>query len=254
MQNRGLVFGAGILLALAGAAIAPFSLASAQEDPRIAQAAQHAKACEGGNAEACYQRGRLAYMFPNRRSEQLRYYERACAADHADACFGAAEIWETGPDRNPDKAKYRELMRKACSLGNRAGCGSYAMMAAYGREGPVGYADAKWAFDKSCALSRGTPFESCDGDKLIAEAKSRAEDRERLLARAAALPASDPPKTAKIDTTITEDMYAPDTGRRSNARDTSRSGYTDCIKSDGSGGQRYWYYGFDNKRIEGPCL
>lgn len=254
MQNREIMFGAGFLMALAGAAIAPFSLASAQEDPRIAQAAQHAKACEGGSAEACYQRGRLAYMFPNRGTEELRYYERACAADHAMACLGAAKIWEFGPNRNPDKTKHRELMRKACTLGNDTGCSSYAMMATFGWNGPVDFADAKWAFDKSCELSRGSQFETCDGDKIIADARTKYEARQDLYARAAALPPSDAPKPPKIDTTITEDMYVKQTGARSNTRDDSRSGYTDCFKSDGSRGKRYWYYGADNRRNEGPCL
>ena len=243
-----------IMVGLGAMIAAPLSIASAQDDPRIAKAAQHAKACEGGNAEACYQRGLLAYMFPNRLSEQLRYFERACAADHATACLQAAEGWEHGPNRNPDKAKFRALMRKACNLGNKSGCSRYAMMATYGWNGPVDFADAKWAFDKDCELSKGSQFESCDGDKIIADARGKYEARQDLYKRAAALPPSSAPKPAKVDTTITEDMYVKQSGSRSNARDTSRSGYISCTKSDGSRGQRYWYYGFDNKRKEGPCL
>ena len=242
------------LLALGTAVIAPLSIASAQDDPRIEKAAQHAKACEGGNAEACYQRGLLAYMFPDSRAEKLRYLERACAANHAMACLGAAEIWELGPNRNPDKAKHRALMRKACELGNDTGCSNYAMMATYGWNGPVDFAEAKWAFDKDCELSKGSQFETCNGDKIIADARTKYEARQQLYARAAALPPSDAPRPAKVDATITDDMYVKESGSRSNARDNSRSGYTDCFKSDGSRGKRYWYYGADNKRNEGPCL
>lgn len=52
----------------------------------------------------------------------------------------------------------------------------------------------------------------------------------------------------------TQSMYQNTPAPSSSSNSSARSGMESCTKSNGGLGQRYWYYGFDNRRKTGPCF
>ena len=65
-----------------------------------------------------------------------------------------------------------------------------------------------------------------------------------------------PPRQAARQPTYQQQqsMYQNTPAPSSSSNSGARSGMEGCTKTNGGQGQRYWYYGFDNRRKTGPCF
>lgn len=144
--------------------------------------------------DACYRRGTMSAGstpgMPEDRSLQLRYFSKACDADHGEACGRMGSVWMRGVEGTKDLPLARRLFAKSCNLDVASSCGLFGKMAAWGLGGPVDYGEAKLAFDLQCQLDDT----QCEGDAIIAEARTRANAKAQASVRRTA-PAPRPAST-----------------------------------------------------------
>ncbi len=204
------------------------------------------RSCETGDARACgvyASRIRLSHPGypPENPAVVAEYARRGCLGDDGPTCGLATFIAIKSASYSPQQRV--EIFRKVCRIGEANDC----ERAAYAEGERRNWKEAAELARQACA--RGMQ-NSCQNHRAYL-----ARYQNSLRAQTATTP---PPPArqapARVSTEITPDMYQPDKRRRSNARDHSRSGYESCTKSNGSPDQRYWYYGFDNKRNTGPCM
>jgi hypothetical protein len=100
-----------------------------KEGPRLLKVTH--RACDGGDASACYQLGQiysegedgLAKADPKRATE---LYQKGCDGDFAQSCFNLAWQYLRGAGAPTNEALGRELLLKACTLGDPSGCDELA--------------------------------------------------------------------------------------------------------------------------------
>lgn len=169
----------GITITAAALIAAP---AAPQTTTFVEDAAELARACEANDMDACYRRGTMSTGstpgIPEDASLQLRYFSKACDADHGEACGRMGSVWMRGVEGTKDLPLARRLFAKSCNLDVASSCGLFGKMAAWGLGGPVDYDNARLAFDLQCQLD-GT---QCEGDAIIAEARTRANARTQASA------------------------------------------------------------------------
>lgn len=206
------------------------------------------RSCEAGNARACgvyASRVRLSHPgYPRDNPAVVAdYARRGCLGNDGPTCSFATSIAIKSANYSPQQRV--EIFRKVCRIGEANDC----ERAAYAEGERRNWKEAAELARQACA--RGMQ-NSCQNHRAYL---ARYLNSQRALAPAntRTTPPAARQAPTKVSTEITPDMYQPDRGRRSNARDNSRSGNESCTKSNGSPGKRYWYYGFDNKRNTGPC-
>lgn len=215
-----------------------------KQDP-VQSARYKLRACEAGSARACgVYASRIHFGRPgyprNDPALVARYSYKGCKLGDGPTCGAAAAIANTSNHYTPQARA--EIYQEVCRIGKPEDC----ERAAYAEGQRGNWKNAADLSRRACA--RGMK-NSCQN-----AAAYTARYENSIRARNVQTAPSPPPSPRRVDATITEDMYQPDRGRRSNYRDQSRSGYESCTKSNGTRGKRYWYYGFDNKRNYGPCL
>ena len=172
---------------LAGTAIISAALIATPAATRtttfVEDAAELARACEANDMDACYRRGIMSDGstpdIAQDSSLQVYYFSKACDADHGEACGWLARRWFRGVEGKKDYPLSRRLHVKACNLDVASSCGLFGRLAAWGLGGPVDYDQAKLAFDLQCILDDT----NCDGDTIIAEARTRANAKAQASVR-----------------------------------------------------------------------
>jgi TPR repeat protein len=89
------------------------------------------RACDGGDASACYLLGQvysegtpdLAKANPQRATE---LYQKGCDGDFAQACFNLAWQYLRGTGAPSDEGRGRAMLVRACTLGDPSGCDELA--------------------------------------------------------------------------------------------------------------------------------
>ncbi|KPL68185.1 hypothetical protein SZ64_08665 [Erythrobacter sp. SG61-1L] len=207
-------------------------------------AAYRLRGCEAGDARACGVYAVQVNMnkpgYPAKNPAIVaRYAYLGCVGGDAPTCgFASALANKTTSYNAQERAT---IYDKVCSIGTPADCA----LAADAEGGRASWRSAADYARRACA--RGDS-RACINEKAFA-----ARDQNSRPA-VAARPSQPTQQAARKQAPLSDaQRYQPSTGRRSNARDQSRSGYESCTKSNGASGSRYWYYGFDNKRQYGPC-
>jgi hypothetical protein len=143
-------------------------IAQSGSDTQTAEGAQvRQKACDAGDADACYYLGGQ-YSFgrgvlkDSAQAEKLyqkalRIDQAACDSGKAAGCSGMGLLYEfgNGVPRDPNRAV--ALFQKACDGGFSKGCQNLGLMYEFGMGVPVDPARVRQAFDKGCDL--GAPPE-----------------------------------------------------------------------------------------------
>ncbi|MCP5395894.1 MAG: hypothetical protein H6918_04030 [Sphingomonadaceae bacterium] len=248
-------------------------------------AAPGKRGCALGDSKSCYAMSQLyahkSSPYRNMTSA-IPYSRQACAADIVFGCYNLMAAVQELPD--PALGQYADdyllSFEKACNLGTTQACSEVprarkmkARAAQYGASSAVhmlyvdnGLDANNWGGSVIHAIeeSRAPAVVEYAVGRVAALGKMsyvRQQDLPvivRLLGNSPAAQAArrEMNRRGAGSSGAQDDSwrYQDSGGRRSNARDNSRSGYESCTKSNGASGQRYWYYGFDNKRKTGPCL
>lgn len=266
------------LCAAAGLASAATSAESVPVAKRSVQALEGE--CSGGAVPSCevlywrYYFGRVVAADPVKAAS---YHLRMCDLGDAAQCGRyAGKVWLSKPGYpKNDTATVARYAKRGCMGGDSMSCGlAYTMSK---KPNSYGAAERATVYRKLCQVrkpadcSLAADFEGEAGNNAFAmelarKACGRGDSRACINAdvyavrlgnsqrRAAAAARPTPPVANRPTPPSDAGMYQPSSGRRSNARDNSRSGTDSCTKSNGTAGKRYWYYGFDNQRKDGPCI
>jgi len=168
----------------------PSVIAQSGGDSQTAEGARvRQKACDAGDAEACYYLG-AQYEFgrgvPKDSARAEKLYQKAlmmdrvaCDSGKAGGCSGMGLLYENGSGVPRDSDRAVALFQKACDGRFAEGCHNLGLMYEFGTGVPTDAARAREAFDKACAL--GAPPEwglGClaAGEKEQARAKDPTED------------------------------------------------------------------------------
>ncbi len=127
-------------------------------------AAALAGKCDKGDAQSCFEAGRLANRFYQRFPEQLGAswrdnpglaYERACQLGLGEACVWVADWW-SGPERGEaaDGGKARAAMARGCDLGHLDACRYLAGWLLDGKHGPPDVARGRAMLEEGCQQGR----------------------------------------------------------------------------------------------------
>ena len=209
------------------------------------------RSCEAGDARACgVYAAKVRLSSPGYPSNDpalvAKYARLGCLGGDGPTCGLASAISNRSNSYNP--AQRAEIYRNVCRIGPAEDC----ERAAYAEGERKNWKSAAELARQACARGMKNSCHNANAYAVRLENSQRAQSAQTAAsAQTTARPAQ---PSRKVSTQITPDMYQPESGRRSNARDNSRSGYESCTKSNGAPGQRYWYYGFDNKRHYGPCI
>jgi TPR repeat protein len=100
-----------------------------RDHDRVFKLAQ--RACDGGDAIACYQLGQLVMEDETGggkvdAARATALYQKACDADMGQACFNLAWQFIRGTGAPQDEARGRELFERSCTLGDASGCDELA--------------------------------------------------------------------------------------------------------------------------------
>ncbi|MCB2089729.1 MAG: sel1 repeat family protein [Sphingomonadaceae bacterium] len=243
------------------------------------------RGCSLGDVKACYA---MSQLYTNKSSpyrnltNAIPYSRRACAADIIFGCYQLMTAVQELPD--PALGQYADdyllSFEKACQLGKREACSEVprarkmkARAAQYGAANAVhmlyvdnGIDAGNWGGSVIHAIevSRAPAVVEYAVGRVASAGKMSYVRQQDLPVIVRMLGNTNGARAARSEmnrrgggSTRAQDdswRYQDSSGRRSNARDNSRSGYESCTKSNGASGQRYWYYGFDNQRKYGPCL
>ena len=120
---------------------------------------EYGKACNLGQAGACYN---LGLLHANGKgvtadyAQAARYYERACDGDDAMACNDLGVLYQNARGVKLDKARAITLYRKACTLKPGLGCANLGDMLSDGLPEPGPSMDPRWVevtelFRTACA-------------------------------------------------------------------------------------------------------
>jgi TPR repeat protein len=89
------------------------------------------QACNGGDAEGCYNLGlihRTGEGVPQDDARAASLYEQACNGGHAPGCNNLGVMYETGEGVSQDDARATSLFERACEDGSAQGCDNVGIM------------------------------------------------------------------------------------------------------------------------------
>jgi len=113
-------------------------------------------ACAGGSADGCAYEALQLLDMPERASESLPVAERACELGSGGGCAHLAFLYATGKFVKKDDHRATTLYVKACDLGDPQGCYNVGLMAEDGRGGAKDLARAVAKYEEACTLGSST--------------------------------------------------------------------------------------------------
>jgi len=100
------------------------------------KAAQYSeKACDIGNAKACFILSNLYSMGLGVKKDQFKnieYCQKACDGGHATSCYIIGLRYENGKGAEKDYKQAKAYFQKACDLKDERGCGAYTKLTKQG--------------------------------------------------------------------------------------------------------------------------
>ncbi len=105
--------------------------------------------CDEGRAAACFGMGRL-YEAQGHPDDALRMHARACDGGWADACSSVGFAYYTAHGARWDVAAAAKYFEKACELGSAAGCTNAGDVYRYGAGAPLDHKKAFALYEKAC--------------------------------------------------------------------------------------------------------
>ena len=113
-------------------------------------------ACKSGSAQACAYEALQLMDAPDRAAESLAAAERSCELGSGSGCATLAFLYATGKFVKRDDRRSTTLYAKACDLGDPQGCYNVGLMADDARGGPRDLARAVAKYQEACALGSAT--------------------------------------------------------------------------------------------------
>ncbi|MHA1565843.1 MAG: tetratricopeptide repeat protein [Alphaproteobacteria bacterium] len=126
----------------------------AREQPRFA------RACEGGDARACYDLGsklRYGEGLTEDKARAQALFDQACQLGDANSCYYAASMFAAGEGAALDKVRARALYDQACDGGDATSCYYAGLMFSAGDGGAQDKKRARVLSDLACkgGVARG---------------------------------------------------------------------------------------------------
>lgn len=205
--------------------------------------------CEAGRARSCgiyaayTQGGRSG--FPHRDPVvAARFARLGCVGGDGLSCGLASAI--ANRSEGYTAAERAEIYEKVCGIGEAADCEK----ASYAEGQRQNWQSAARFAQKACSMGSQNACSNVPAYVSRYENVERARTAQADQAARAATrqDLQSAPQTSQPASSPTYEW------QRRGATSGDRSGRESCSKSNGSSGQRYWYYGFDNQIVYGPCI
>jgi len=127
------------------------------EGPKVERALEiFTAACKAGSAQACAYEAQQLMDTPDRAAASLAAADRSCELGNGGGCATLAFLYATGKFVKKDDRRAATLYTKACDLGDPQGCYNVGVMADDARPGPRDLARAAAKYEEACSLGSAT--------------------------------------------------------------------------------------------------